>query len=308
MKIIYTLLTILCFLSFSCKSRKQSSSSLQPVAGISVPSGSIQRQTIHENSLDTSRSLDEIKTSYQRDPEILNTLKPYFKKDICPPGDTKNPVYKAFMSKGKSMEGLVLDKLEARLRRDSNGVKEITKRLGNINELKNCRVKQIPIYYLTANVAQYQKGESVTQYFTLDTTVYKFLVVKGGELITMAGNNKGMWRRYEVFPKDTLAYERLTQLGKEPIGFNLELNIDEYGPYPSHLGFMSGNRIIFADCVSRNYQRQLIGGAETIKQIFEEGCAIRSAEAYLTDDKYFPTVLKSMLTSAYRYIKQYKTQ
>jgi hypothetical protein len=264
-------------------------------------------QTIHENSLDTSRSLDEIKTSYQRDPEILNILKPYFNKDICPPGDTKNPVYKAFMSKGKSMEGLVLDKLEARLRRDSNGVKEITKRLGNINELKNCQVKQIPMYYLTPNVAQYQKGESITQYYTLDTTVFKFLVVKDGKLITLVMKDEQFWRRYDRAPKDTLAYEKLMQLKKEPIGFDVFMYVGKYSASPEQLGFMSGNRIIFADCVSRSYRRQLIGGPETITQIFEEGCAIQSAEAYFLEEKNHLPRLQSFLKATYDSLKRNET-
>ena len=251
-------------------------------------------------------SFFEVNTKYQLNQQILDTLKPYFVANLCKPGDTKHPAYIRFVNQGKNLEDQVIDSLLKRLPAHPAWANEISKRLSAISELKSCEVKLIPVYYLTPNVAQYQKGQNIAKYFTLDTSSFKFTILKNNRLIAVVKYNSGFWQVYEQLPGDIPSYERVLSLNKDPIGFFTYIRIKPQGVSISNFGYLSADRAIVAECFNSQRAYSLDSEPGIIHQKFDNGCTIQSAESYLTGPTSVPNILQLRLKTAYDYVLRYR--
>jgi len=299
--IIKLVIIAICLLSISCKNLKKQSSSSFPK---SLPGNT----SVKEDTLLKSRTAPFIKQSsysnnYIPSPEVINSFKPYFISNICPPGDMNHPLYKNFMKAGTDMESLVVSKLSERFKSNPDWVKQLERKIGKIDELKNCTIKHLPVYYLSPNVVQYKTGENIAQYYHLDTSSYKFAIVKDEKLIGIARRAGGFWRLLQLHPRDSVAYGRIVKLHQVPIAFKTNIKIDLPTGLIDYFGYLQDTHIFFAKCTYGLINYKTTNDA-TIHSVFEDGCDFQRADAFFTTGGY--PILKQSIESAYDVIKKNK--
>lgn len=180
--------------------------------------------TVISKKYDTIPPGEGYNLAYEQDSSIVALFRPYFEKSICKPGDYNNPVYLNFMEKGAREASAVQARFENLLSRDTSLLWRRTE--GRIRNLENCRLRMLPVYYLSANVVLYKRGDNLTDFFTLDTTVLIYKVVRNNKVMALIESQGASVGARPYSPDgESLNYDYVQSLRKEPIAIDPRLQI-----------------------------------------------------------------------------------
>jgi hypothetical protein len=252
--------------------------------------------TIIHFRVDTLKPKDRLGTSFIPDQETLNRFSKHFVKDVVKPGDLNHSLYKHYVEKADNLKGEAMAKLLVRIKKDPSLLRWT--KLKNVDELKNCQLQVLPMYYLTHNVATYSNENSLINFFTLDTGRLYYRLMNKNKIIGVATYQKGFVGFKNFNTSDSLSYYQVISMHKEPLAFMRRI-YDEEGlanaPYDT-FGYVNGGHVIFAICQQSNYEIRTSTGMLVKKELHKDS-KIQSAESYYlgSDSTYatLPDIIKN---------------
>ncbi|MBK0383561.1 hypothetical protein I5M32_11390 [Pedobacter sp. SD-b] len=286
------------FIFYSCKSKKAVEETKRQ-SYVNVP----KMDSVISITFDTLLKADGYDFGYRPDPNKVAFFKPYYINDICCPGNYNHPLYKRFMQKGTSVKDGVLASFIESLKTNSfyyqREKKIIERKLGNIEKLKQCKLVQLPVYYLSPNVVEYVNGTNIKKYYQLDTNGITYRVLKDDKLITILNYRQGGYGIWQIYANDSLSYDQLKQLNEEPLAFINNIKI----PLPTNfmydkVGYLQADHIVFSDCAEGEYNIVNYGDNST-KQQFQRTFKTILAEVYFAT-KSVPRILDGIVGSSYQ--------
>lgn len=239
---------------------------------------------------DTILKANSFPGGYKNDSSMIKFFSPYFTSDICEPGNTKHHTYQKFSSDAKRSANDALIKLSQTIQAgDVKTKKEIEARLKNSNDLKNCRLEQVMVYYLTPNVVLYDTSSNIKRFYNLDTSNITYKILKGNKIIGIVNykNGKSIFKSFYDF--DSLSYYQVLFLKKKPIALKNDFNLSEInvaGRYMDCFGYISKeNHLVLSQCQQGNYY-SVKNGIQSKDQILKQECQTQIAEIYYLGSKY----------------------
>lgn len=276
-KVIILIITIFTIL-IACKTKQTSSS----VSNAIKPKVAIFKDSVFSDVVDTLSNY-VIDYNYQSDSTTKSLMSKYLIPEITKPGE-QNKIYQEFMNNGSMLAVKALNAFRTSIISgpvDAN-YRAIIKTLPDTSELKNCKLVQIPIYYLTPNVVNIKKGESIINYFSLDTVTYTYQVLKGNKLVailTHRNNRSGILFSYDSFID---VYERIIDYQKKAIMFQIVIRIPKFrmSPIYTTLGYLSNDELVFVTRTKGDYIKTSSDDPIGRKQYVDEFLTM-SADKYL---------------------------
>lgn len=264
-----------------------------PVNAQQQSSKSQSSDTIVKIRVDTASDMKG-RRKYVRQQSIIDSFSPFFVKDMVRPGDLNHAGYKRYLVKGNNQ----LEKAKMGLLQKINKYPEYLAKLNlkNVDELKDCKLVVLPVYYLTYNIASYNNESNFSSFFNLDTTVVTYRLIRNNKLLGIIKYENGeIYLRKSFSTSDSLTYNKIIAMHKEPLGFISGILLDDMWrsntPY-INLGFMSNGHIIFVSCSEHNYTQFNVGSAVG-KPVYIKQCKINNDEAYyLGSDSTSGTLLQ----------------
>jgi len=175
------------------------------VSSCNTPKKSMTKQKdfVDSNKIFAPTNLDTVKTDvydtlpgnylpgFIKDSVMVSFFNPRFVNDICEPGNYTHPMYTHFEKEGKRLAIVALSSLINQVNSEERTKREIEKRLTNISDLKDCRLSQVMVYYLTFNVVLYDKEKtSLNQFYNLDTTSITYCLLHKNKLIGLVASGR----------------------------------------------------------------------------------------------------------------------
>ncbi|HEV8271827.1 MAG TPA: hypothetical protein VGQ04_11020 [Chitinophagaceae bacterium] len=202
---------------------------------------------------DTTITANSFPKGNKNDSAIVKFFNPYFVNDICEPGNTKHHAYQKFSSDAKRSSNDALIKLSQNIQAgDVKTKKEIEASLKDINNLKNCRLEQLMVYYLTPNVVLYDMSSNIKRFYNLDTTSITYIILKGNKIIGIMNYKKGKSIFKPFYDFDSLSYYQVLFLKKKPIALKNDFKLSEInvsGRYMDCFGHISKeNHLVLSQC------------------------------------------------------------
>lgn len=160
--------------------------------------------------------------------DTINFVRPYFIKELCIPGDIKNKQYVNYINFAlKEVENAKKKLFNNLVNSNDSRSKKIVQKLVKLETIKDCEFKPIPFYFLTYNIIDISKGQSVIKYFTLDTCINHIVyqVFKNNIYMcsirynTLTSNTKIYNSCYptDLFVEDSLGYKIASTQSEFPI-------------------------------------------------------------------------------------------
>jgi hypothetical protein len=264
-----------------------------PIKSIAQRSSGAKVDTLVKNNVDTVNDIKH-RHPYIPQQEIVNSFSGHYVKDIAQPGNTNHHLYKEYVARDNSLMQAAKTGLLDYLKKYPNEFSDGSLKLKNTNEINNCKLIIMPVYYLTHNIASYNNEASLTPFFNLDTSAITYRLIKENKLVGIITYKKGKSYFEPFYLEDTLSYLKIIAMHKEPVKFKSNI----LGGSPSNdtlWGYISKGHIVFVRCHEGDYIEHSTGSTVT-KKVYIKTCKIETAEAfYLGSDStsgYLPYAIK----------------
>jgi hypothetical protein len=246
--------------------------------------------TIIHFRVDTLKPKKRLGTPYNSDGATVNRFSKYFVNDVIKPGDQNHSIYRSYIQKANSSKEEAINKITIRVKKDPSLLKWT--KLKDVNELKNCQLKVLPIYYLTHNVVSYSDERSFVNFFTLDTGRLNYQLMNKNKMVGVVTYHNGFAGFKNFNTADSLSYYQILSMHKTPFAFIRRIYDPESlanAPYDS-FGYVSGGHLVFAICQQSNYEIRTPSG-KFVKKELSKDSKLQSAESYyLGSDSTFATL------------------
>ncbi len=219
-------------------------------------------------------------THYHPKAEMIEFFKEDFVKDMCLPGDYAHPAYVKYMQRAKQLAPQVMDKLIALAVRYPDDKARIEQHIGNVEALRTCQLEPFPVYNLTPNLVLYTPQTNLTQFYSLQTDLFHYKVMKDNKLVEMLIRlPDGFVQMYDIKPATSAIYELLLSQHRQPIGMSgliyyPGVNMD----YRAGFVYLQNNQLTCYRCSVQTLTVTTPG--EAPKTVYKKTCGAQVIDAW----------------------------
>ena len=247
-------------------------------------------------------------SDYIRQQNIIDLFSPFFEKDICEPGNYNHPKYRSFISHANSLIANTKRKIWENIRQNpkyksachDTSIEPLAEQMRDISELKNCTFIPLPVYYPTLNIVLYSNEPNIKQFFDLDTSAIIYRVFKNNKMIGFIKRfTNGVSKIQCYYPEDSLSYNMVVELNKEPIG----IKRNSFKGSFENFGCLINNHLVFALCSQGNEKRVNENTGEIVKDVFNRECHMITADEYYLNSNSGRSYLSKWVEDVYEVLK-----
>jgi hypothetical protein len=190
--------------------------------------------------------------NYKREESVVQILRPYRVSEMINPTNRSHPLYRARMKNADE----TLNTAKSDIAKRMKASKTIRERLSQVNifnetDLNAVKFIYLPMYALTANIADFKNGENIAKYYTLGLGGFKYLMLRDNKLIGYLDYYVESDQKTAFFlarPREVEIVDQLLKLGKTPVGFGrtISTEIKYVGAGNGYmLGYVEQGHIVF---------------------------------------------------------------
>lgn len=251
------------------------------------------RDTVKQSHIDTIQD-SRHREHYLNEPDVIKIFSKHYVKDIAKPGDTNHRLYQQHSKKADAIQQKAFDDLVSKLKQYPKLAKVL--KLRNADDIKGCKLKVLPVYYLTHNIAEYKNEPNLTPFFCLDTSQLTYTVQLGTKVIGILNFRKGESFVKKFTGSDSISYNHIIAMHKKPLAFIRNV-FDEAARASigfDNFGYISNGHIMFVfDSEGEYNQHNETDGSNKI--VFIKQVTIKSAESYYLGSEYSHAMLPNII-------------